>query len=81
MVKSVKSPLSIEITNDKTAKIVHVNQLRHRLLPELPEASPGDAMQQWTPPTVDHVYIPLPAPPVQPRYLSRHRNPPDRYGW
>ena len=81
VVKSVKSPLSIEITNDKTAKIVHVNWLRHRLLPEFPETSPGDAMQQWTPPTVDHVYIPLPAPPVQPRYPSRHRNPPDHYGW
>ena len=36
-IKSVKSSLNMEITDDKRTKVVHVNRLRHRIQPSLAE--------------------------------------------
>ena len=37
--KSVKSPVSIEITNKRKTKVVHTNRLRHRHVPSHMQAS------------------------------------------
>ena len=87
-VKSVKSPVSIEISNDSknSTRVVHANRLRHRNVPSLVNSQPVEVSQrQWQPPTVDHLYLPPPPPPpapiTPPRYPTRNRRPPDFYGY
>ena len=70
VIKSVKSPLSMEITNGKNTKVVHTNRLQYRNIPSytrLQEAEPNTAItnRQWHAPTVDHLYLP-PPPPIAP---------------
>ena len=83
-VKSVKSPLSMEITNVKNTKIVHTNRLQYRNIPSytrLQEAEPNTAItnHQLHAPTVDHLYLP-PPPPIAPQhYPQRQRQAPDRF--
>ena len=66
-VKSVKSPVSIEISNDSknSTRVVHANRLRHRNVPSLVNSQPVEVSQRlWQPPTVDHLYLPPPPPPA-----------------
>ena len=39
VVKSVKSPVSIEIYDSKRTKVVHTNRLRHRYIPDVKECA------------------------------------------
>ena len=90
IVKSVKNPENIEITNSKTTKVVHINRIQSRHIPSTatPEPTqPNDSKdrrspaQHWTPPSNEHFCIPAPTPQVQHRYPQRARRPPDRFGW
>ena len=66
-VKSVKSPVSIEIYDGKHTKIVHVNRLRHHCVPGLKntnttarrddEADSG-MRDDWSPPGIEHLMVP-----------------------
>ena len=87
VVQSVKSPLTIEITRDNQQKVVHVNRLRHRIQPSLSESenttTPQSLVgQQWQPPGIDHISVPVPppAPTLSRRYPERQHQPPVRYG-
>ena len=86
-VKSVKSPVSIEISNDSknSTRVVHANHLCHHNVPSLVNSQPAEVSQrQWQPPTVDHIYLPpLPPPaPITPAgYPTRNRRPPNFYGY
>lgn len=87
VVQSVKSPLTIEITRNNQQKVVHVNRLRHRIQPSLSESenttTPQSLVgQQWQPPGIDHISVPVPppAPTLSRRYPERQHHPPVRYG-
>ena len=92
VVKAIKSPENIEIMNGRTLRVVHVNRVLHRFAPPATSAHAtmdrNEAVQvpeQWTPPTVDHLWIssriPSPPCPAMPRFPRRTRKPPDRFGW
>ena len=76
-VKSVKSPVTVEIADEQRRRVVHINRLRHRV------SAPADGRQEtapWTPPQTEHYVIsdadpPSPLlPPAVRRYPSRTRN-------
>ena len=80
-VHAVKSPVNLEIC-DGRRKVVHVNRLRYRSVPQQPKAvsspSPLSNCKIWSPPSTDHVTLPpvLPSPPRQ--YPQREMHPPNR---
>ena len=92
VVKSVKSPLNMEITDGTRTKVVHVNRLHQRVQPHDTERTrdmSGTRSNHWTPPQVDHYMVPTspmvppspalpPAPPPPPRYPQRGHQRPDR---
>ena len=75
MIKSIKSPVNIEITDGQRTKVVHVNRLQYRAQPN-PQQSLDTAStsRNWNPPQVDHFYIPPPITPPR-RYPQRARRP------
>ena len=81
VIKSVKSPVTMEIYDGKRTKVVHTNRLQHRYVPGQHDAAvPGNTeggndCLEWAPPSVDHVTL----SPVPHRYPHRERRPPDRY--
>jgi len=85
VVKSVKSPLTMEITDGTRTKVVHVNRLHQRVQPHATEKIEGNTVHptsnDWAPPQVDHYIVPMspPAPPpvLAPRYPRRVHQPPD----
>jgi len=86
-VKTIMSPVNVEISDGNRMKVVHVNRLQHRNQPgpcdqtetEMHKKAPHhDTQQPWSPPEVDHIYIPPPAPTPMRRYPVRARHPPDR---
>lgn len=85
IIKTVMSPVTIEITNGRSSKVVHTNRVRHRHIPSAvrPEqnANTESVGQQWEAPTVDHVCLPPQAPSVPQRYPQGHHTPPNRYGF
>ena len=83
VVKSVKSPTTVQIANSRTIKVVHMNRLQHRNILSATtqqESQTSKESSQWTPPTIDHISLPPVPPTVSHRYPQRHRNPPDRFG-
>ena len=83
VVKSVKSPVTMEIYDGKRSKVVHINRLQHRCVPGQWDVAVSDECDShcldWSPPSVDHVILP-PAEQIMPdRYPQRQRRPPDRY--
>ena len=63
IVDSIKSPITVEIANGRTSKVVHVNRLQHRCTPstttsQIQPPQTNTAPPQWTPPTVDHIFLP-----------------------
>ena len=63
IVDSIKSPITVEIANGRTSKVVHVNRLQHRFTPsttasQIKPPQTNTAPPQWTPPTVDHIFLP-----------------------
>lgn len=85
VIKSVKSPINMEIDNGRNTKVVHTNRLRHRNVPTntslQSDPSTNVRDQPWEPPTVDHVYVPPPTATVPRRYPQRQHRAPDRYGF
>ena len=78
-IKSVKSSLNMEITDDKRTKVVHVNRLRHRIQPSLAENDQlSSTNTRWNPPQTEHTILP-PETPVTHRYPQRERCPPDYF--
>ena len=88
-IKSIKSPVTMEITDGQRIKVVHVNRLRHRFPQSSDEQSPSSQHNThsplWEPPWVEHFHL----PPEEStdnvdstrRYPRRDsRQPPDRFG-
>lgn len=81
IIRAVKSPVNMEISDGQRTKVVHINRIRHRVLPQqLDSNMSGNDSVTWHPPQIDHV-IPPPtsSPTPQRRYPQRDRHPPDRY--
>lgn len=79
-VQSVKGPLNVEITDGRRIRVVHINRLRHRVVPGRRESSTSQhATLDWHAPQVDHTELPPSSAPPR-RYPQRERRPPDRYG-
>ncbi len=85
VIKSIQSPLTFEIIDGKRRRVVHMNQLRHRI-----ELGEGRMEEQavWTPPQIDHQIArdndspqahPNTPPEQNTRYPSRVRQQPDWY--
>ena len=73
-VKSIKSPVNLEIAKGSRNKVIHTNRLWHRIQPsptDLKKETTEIPIAHWQPPTIDHQYIPPPAPPVARRYPTR----------
>jgi hypothetical protein len=69
-VKSVKTPLTLEITDGDKTKVVHVNRLRQRIVPSSTnkEEPSGQVLQEshpnWEAPQIDHVEMPASTVPL-----------------
>ena len=88
VVKSVKGPVNVEISDGRRTRVVHTNRLQHRYIPGAQDFRSQDSAvgdddtfgSDWAPPAVDHMILPPAAPPANSRrYPQRHRQPPDRY--
>ena len=85
VIKSVKSPVTMEICDGNRSKVVHTNRLQHRCVPGQCDAVTPDNIEsdnhclEWSPPSVDHVILPPAEQPVSDRYPQRQRRPPDWY--
>ena len=78
-IQAVKSPVNMEIGDGERRKVVHVNRLRYRLLPQESDASiSSGSSSTWRATEIDHIIIP-PASALSQRYPQRVRRPPDRY--
>jgi len=66
VVKSLKSPVNVEICDDKRTKVVHTNRLRHRYVPGTSDTATqanqteDDVGNDWTPPAIEHLVLPPP---------------------
>ena len=78
-VKSIYSPVTLQISNGKTTKVVHLNRLRHRLQPANHDTVHPVTLQAppWTAPQITHVELDNLA--ESRRYPLRVRNQPDRF--
>ena len=60
-VKSIKSPVNLEIAKGSRSKVIHTNRLRHRIQPsptDLKKETTEITIAHWQPPTIDHQHIP-----------------------
>ena len=83
-VRSVKNPITIEITDGNRTKTVHVNRLRHQIQPNRTECDrtpPTRAPSNipWQPTQIEQLIVPSADPLPPHRYPIRNRRPPDRY--
>ena len=81
-ISAVKSPVTMEITDGRRKKVVHVNRLHHRVQPgcDKGEKVSADPQTPWTPPQMEHFVVPEPAPvPPLRRNPPRNRRPPDYF--
>lgn len=88
VVKSVKSPVNVEISDGKGTRVVHTNRLHHCYIPGAQDlAAQGSTVDEesviasdWAPPIVDHFILPPTHTTATSRlYPERQRRPPDRY--
>ena len=78
---SVKSPVTIEISNGRKSKVVHSNRLQHSVQAAANSSEStvtNKAVPLWTPPQVEH-FIEETVNPSN-RYPSRQRRPPQFTG-
>ena len=76
-ITSLKSPTTVEISNGKQHKVVHVNRLQHRVQPMEATFNSPPISQPWYPPEIEHFI--QPASPEIHRNPPRNRHPPDYY--
>ena len=81
IVKSIHSPVTLQITNGKLDKVVHINRLHHKIQPPCREAIYSHTSistdHTWTPPPITHIELEqLPEPQ---RYPVCEWWPPDRF--
>lgn len=72
-IKSVLSPITMEITDGKRSKVVHVNRLQSRVQPtrsELRDSS--ESPLQWEPPQIEHLMDDSDMSPVIPSVFAGH---------
>ena len=62
VIKSVKSPVTMEIYNGKLTKVLHINCLQHRCVPDQQDIAVSDDFNSHCPerflPSVDHIILP-----------------------
>ena len=76
----MKGPVTVEITDGRRTKVVHINRVRHCNQPfEAPEYTSNYSQRGlWQPVQTEH-YIQQETPSLERRYPQRQRNPPDWY--
>ena len=76
----MKGPVTVEITDGRRTKVVHVNRVRHRNQPvEAPEHSNNDpGPGHWHPTQIEY-FILQETPTSERHYPLRQRHPPDRF--
>ena len=88
IIRSVKSPITVEISDGVRTKVVHTNRLQQQIQPAVnsqpgtmpPPATPAiRSAQSWEPPGVDHFVEPTPQ--AEKRYPTRDRHAPVRFGY
>ena len=81
MIQEIMSPVDAKISDALWTRVVHVNRLRHRVIPQRADAplSPTHISDAWQPPQIDHVIVS--ADSLEPIRCNpqRERRPPDRY--
>ena len=76
-VTEMKSPVTVEITNDQQTRLVHINRLRRRIQLSWQSVVQQNSTTEWTAPQIDHkssIESPGEAPH---RYPQGNRHPPD----
>ena len=76
-ITSLKSPTTVEISNEKQHKVVHINRLQHCVQPMEAIFNSPPISQPWCPPEIEHFI--QPASPEFRRNPPRNRHPPDYY--
>ena len=78
-VKSIYSPVTLQITNGQLDKVVHINRLRHKIEPTCQQAtcSRTPTEHTWTPPQITHIELDHLCEPR--RYPVRVRQQSDRF--
>ena len=78
-VQSIHSPVTVQITNGKVVKVVHINRLRHRIQPTCEEVTLSNTLSDhpWTPPQITHIELEHLSEPRQ--YPARIRQQADRF--
>ena len=81
-IASKKNAVNYEISDGVRNRIVHVNRLKQRIQPNVQrlhlQQDNQPVCQQWNPPSIDHIIESTDTP--TPRYSTRNRRPPVRYG-
>ena len=76
-VTEMKSPVTVEITNDQQTRLFHINRLRRRIQLSWQSVVQQNSTTEWTAPQIDHkssIESPGEAPH---RYPQGNRHPPD----
>ena len=84
VVRSIKTPITLEITDGDRTRVVHVNRLQPRIQPQTVNKNPGVPIPPpgiWSAPQVEHMFVPENTPGIEHRYPRRERHPPARYGY
>ena len=81
MIQEIVSPINAKISDGLRTRVVHINRLRHRVIPQWTDSplSPTHTSDAWQPPQIDHVIVSADSPEPIRRYPQRERRPPDRY--
>ena len=80
-IQEIASPVNAKISDGLRTRVVHVNRLRHRVIPQRADAplSPTHISDAWQPPQIDHVIVSADSLEPIRCYPQRERRPPDRY--
>ena len=84
VVRSIKTSITLEITDGDRTRVVHVNRLQPRIQPQTVNKNPDVPIPppgNWSAPQVEHMFVPENTPGIEHRYPRRERHPPARYGY
>ena len=83
MIKSVKAPVTIEISDEKRTKVVHSNRLQHHYIPGQRDTTKlnntTNEINHLESPSAQHVTLPPIEQNLSNCYPQRHRGLPDCY--
>ena len=64
MIQEIVSPINAKISDGLWTRVVHVNCLHHRVIPQRADSplSPTHISDAWQPPQIDHVIVSADSP-------------------